>query len=154
MHFRYTICSLRSVISRCFVVLCNTHNLLNTMLYKYKQGNMMSSNLQFICLINDISDRDSTMVECCNIYCTNSWFHLECCQPPLDEVPADHWYCSDNCRTSEGFVYCVCKTKKGREDNNLVRCKLGSSCHRYEKYHPSCIGIPKSKLPSKFIFIN
>ena len=80
------------------------------------------------------------MVQCSNHLCPSSWFHLACLEPPLRRVPRGDWFCSDECKDSGGYIYCVCKARRGpAEDQNMLRCKLKGLCRRHEKYHQACI---------------
>ena len=95
----------------------------------------------------DREEVEEEMVQCCNVYCSRSWYHLCCLNPPLQAAPEGLWFCSDECMSSGGLVYCVCKEKRGREDDHMIRCALKSDCTRHEYYHLSCIGIRKKDIP-------
>ena len=58
------------------------------------------------------------MLECCNAHCDYGWFYLQCMN--LATAPSGHWYCSEACKQSTGFTYCICKKKRGAEDDNMV----------------------------------
>ena len=76
------------------------------------------------------------MVQCCNSRCEYSWFHYGCATPPLEEAPADDWFCSDECRDSPHYVCCTCQEKRG---GDMVQCFLKGDCKRYEWYHIACL---------------
>lgn len=113
---------------------------------KLKAGQSCHIYIYFLFHINVISSQvlnftavqDGEMVQCCNHRCSGAWFHLPCVD--LQEAPEGDWYCSDDCRDSGGYIYCICHSRKEAEDQHMLKCALGDSCHRHGLYHPSCIG--------------
>ena len=78
------------------------------------------------------------MVQCCNNTCPAGWFHLECVG--LDQAPEGNWYCGEDCRKSDGYIFCTCKRRRGQADHTMLHCALGNQCLKHEFYHRKCIG--------------
>jgi len=92
------------------------------------------------------------MIQCCNHKCPGEWFHLQCVG--LQVAPVGDWFCDEDCRDSGGYIYCVCHSRKGREDRLMLKCALGGDCTRREKYHRTCIGANQQAVRGMYIFPN
>ena len=103
--------------------------------------------LSSFCITHCATERDGEMLQCSNHLCAGAWFHLTCVD--LEEAPQDDWYCSQDCRISGGYIYCICHSRQGAEDQHMLRCALGVNCLRHEKYHPRCIGADPAVIQGK-----
>ena len=74
------------------------------------------------------------MVECANIECKHRWLHNICIG--LTEVPDGEWLC-DDCTSSNGSLWCVCRRKK---DEETMECGAKEHCTRGRHFHLSCVG--------------
>ena len=87
------------------------------------------------------------MIQCSNMNCDRGlWFHLECLDEPLDEIPEGDWWCSDNCQQTNSSIFCSCrKVKKGAQ----IQCSMGPLCENGRWFHKTCVG--KVTLKGNFI---
>ena len=98
-----------------------------------------------------ITERGGEMVQCCNSYCENGWYHVDCLTAQQQGTIANTlWYCSVACQASSGFIYCDCRQKKGQADDNLVQCQLKDNCRRHEYYHEKCVGLLAGNVPGDY----
>ena len=96
-------------------------------------------NNKIILMISLDAEKDGEMVQCANSYCDGAWFHQACVDHAVQAVPDRDWFCSVDCRNSSGYIYCICKSRKGAEDQQMLWCALKEDCRRHEFYHPSCV---------------
>lgn len=92
-------------------------------------------------------EKDGEMVQCCSNLCKRSWFHLDCVD--LEESPEGDWFCSEDCRASGAYIYCLCHRRRGNEDQQMISCLRGENCSRHEKYHRHCIRAGPETLRGK-----
>ncbi|XP_014670054.1 PREDICTED: uncharacterized protein LOC106811048 [Priapulus caudatus] len=45
-------------------------------------------------------DKGTEMIECDNLQCAGSWFHLECMNVSESGIPEGAWFCSEDCKSS------------------------------------------------------
>ncbi len=56
---------------------------------------------QVFCICLQPETEDKEMIGCDNPQCEGQWFHLECLNITMEDVPDGEWYCPD-CLTNSG----------------------------------------------------
>jgi hypothetical protein len=56
----------------------------------------------------------------------------------ITTLPDGEWFCSPECRESDGSGFCICRKKKAED---LLDCAAGEKCDNNGKFHKTCVGI-------------
>ena len=130
------------------IITCLGHGFCTLFLRKPFDRSAMSSIvhsfLYYVCNVT-FPDGAGKMVQCCSSKCSLQWFHEECVEICV-AIDSEDWWCSEECRNSGFYIYCICQSSTA-ENGSMVQCELGSECRRHEWYHPSCLCLSAQQLP-------
>ncbi len=86
-----------------------------------------------------LESEETEMVRCSNQDCTlGVWYHLACVGLEASPPELADWYCSDECRETNGSEYCTCKSVKSKE---AVTVCSNDECDHGKKFHLTCLGL-------------